>query len=123
MADKRDIREDLRLEMANNRKSGTGSHGNSPKRSFPSGERRVREYVHGNFGRADSTFHLKLKHVLGGVSLLSLLAAFEVFSIPTGSGIIDLLGLARIAAAEVWFGVAISAGFLALILHAEENEK
>ncbi|EQB70563.1 MAG: hypothetical protein AMDU1_APLC00053G0003 [Thermoplasmatales archaeon A-plasma] len=53
------------------------------------------------YGKLDSAFHLKLKHVLGGVSLLSLLAAFEVFSIPAGSGIIDFLGLTRISAAKV----------------------
>ena len=73
------------------------------------------------YGKLDSAFHLKLKHVLGGVSLLSLLAAFEVFSIPAGSGIIDFLGLTRISAAEVWFGVALSAGFMALILHKQES--
>lgn len=48
-------------------------------------------------------------------------AAFEVFSIPAGSGIIDFLGLTRISAAEVWFGVALSAGFMALILHKQES--
>ena len=53
-------------------------------------------------------------------SLLSLLAAFEVFSIPAGNGIIDLFSLVRIDAAAVWFGVAITAGFIALILHREE---
>lgn len=73
------------------------------------------------YGKLDSAFHLKLKHVLGGVSLLSLLAAFEVFSIPAGSGIIDFLGLTRISAAKVWFGIAISAGFMAIILHKQEN--
>jgi len=30
-------------------------------------------------------FHLKLKHLLAGVSFLSLFAAFEVFSIPAGN--------------------------------------
>ncbi|MHB8561431.1 MAG: hypothetical protein ACYDAP_09790 [Thermoplasmataceae archaeon] len=73
------------------------------------------------YDKLDNAFHLKLKHVLGGVSLLSLLAAFEVFSIPAGSGIIDFLGLTRISAAKVWFGIAISAGFMAIILHKQEN--
>ena len=84
------------------------------------GKASVKEYTTKKWNKADSSFHIKLKHVLGAVSLLSLLAAFEVFSIPAGSGIIDFLDLARISAALVWFGVAISAGFLALILHREE---
>ena len=93
----------------------------SPGRSKPSpAERRIQQMIASDYHRAGEKFHLKLKHILGGVSLLSLLAAFEVFSIPAGSGIIDFLGLTRISAAEVWFGVALSAGFMALILHKQE---
>ena len=84
------------------------------------GESAVKEYATKKLNKVDSSFHIKLKHVLGGVSLLSLLAAFEVFSIPAGNGIIDLFSLVRIDAAAVWFGVAITAGFIALILHREE---
>ncbi len=86
-------------------------------------EGRVREWAASGYHGTKKRFHLGLKHVLGGVSLLSLLAAFEVFSIPAGSGIIDLLGLTRISAAEVWFGIALSAGFMALILHKQEGVK
>ena len=39
--------------------------------------------------RIDKSFHLNLKHVLGGLSLLSLLAAFEVISRPAANCIID----------------------------------
>jgi len=73
------------------------------------------------YGKLDSAFHLKLKHVLGGVSLLSLLAAFEVFSIPAASGIIDLFGFAKFTAGLVWTGVAMLSGGIALGLHEEEN--
>ncbi len=86
------------------------------------GERRV-AYVKGNLSRANRSFHLKLKHVLGGVSLLSLLAAFEVFSIPAASGIIDILGLAKLTAGGVWVTTAILSGGLAVILDAEERDK
>ncbi len=71
--------------------------------------------------RADRSFHIKLKHVLGGISLLSLLASFEVFSIPAGSGIIDFLDLARISAALVWLGTALFSGGSAVVLHEAEN--
>ena len=77
----------------------------------------------GKLRRADDAFHLKLKHVLGGVSLLSLLAAFEVFSIPAASGIIELFVLTKLSAAEVWFGTASLTGFAAVYLHREEQEK
>jgi hypothetical protein len=76
----------------------------------------------GKLRRADAAFHLKLKHVLGGISLLSLLAAFEVFSIPAASGIIELFILTKLPAAEVWFGTAALTGFAALYLHREEQE-
>jgi hypothetical protein len=69
------------------------------------------------------SFHLRLKHVLGGISLLSLLAAFEVFSIPAGNGIIDFFDLNKTSAALIWFGVSLSAGFAALILHKESGSK
>ena len=97
----------------------TKSQGRSGKQSAR-GKSAVKQYTTQKWNKADSSFHIKLKHVLGGVSPLSLLAAFEVFSIHAGCGIIDFLDLARISAALVWFGVAISAGFLALILHREE---
>ena len=107
--------------MANNKKTAPKRDGMARNKSMSAGERRVREYASGRMHQANQAFHLKLKHLLGGVSLLSLLAAFEVFSIPAGSGIIDFLGLTRISAAEVWFGVALSAGFMALILHKQES--
>ena len=69
------------------------------------GKASVKEYTTKKWNKADSSFHIKLKHVLGAVSLLSLLAAFEVFSIPAGSGIIDFLDLARISAALVFPGI------------------
>ena len=77
----------------------------------------------GKLRRADDAFHLKLKHVLGGLSFLSLLAAFEVFSIPAASGIIELFVLTKLSAAEVWFGTAALTGFAAVYLHHEEQEK
>ncbi|MGP6220967.1 hypothetical protein [Caldiplasma sukawensis] len=43
-----------------------------------------------------ASFHLRLKHILGDVSLLSLLAAFEVFSIPAASGLIDIFWIYEI---------------------------
>ena len=67
-------------------------------------------------------FRLKLKHVLGGVSFVSLLAAFEVLSIPAANGIIDLYSLSSMSAAEVWFGTAFVTGFAAVYLHREEQE-
>lgn len=67
-------------------------------------------------------FRLKLKHVLGGVSFVSLLAAFEVLSIPAANGIIDLYSLSSMPAAEVWFGTAFVTGFAAVYLHREEQE-
>ena len=76
--------------------SGKGkdtNRGAPVRKKMTDGERRVRQYVYGNLSRVDQVFHLKLMHVLGGVSLLSLLAAFEVFSIPASSGIIDILKL------------------------------
>ena len=100
----------------------TKNKGSSGKKTATRGKSAVKQYAAKGLKKADRSFHIKLKHVLGGISLLSLLAAFEVFSIPAGSGIIDFLDLARISAALVWFGVAISAGFIALILHKEEMQ-
>ena len=91
--------------------------------SMPAGKRIVSDYVKGNLDRTNRSFHLKLKHVLGGVSLLSLPAAFEVFSIPAASGIIELFVLTKLSAAEVWFGTAAFTGFAAVYLHREEQEK
>ena len=59
----------------------TKSKGTSGKK-VARGKAAVKEYTTKRWNKADSSFHIKLKHVLGGVSLLSLLAAFEVFSIP-----------------------------------------
>ena len=67
-------------------------------------------------------FRLKLKHVLGGVSFLSLLAAFEVFSIPAASGIIDLFGLTRLSAGGVWIMTALLSSGIAVVLDAEEKD-
>ena len=72
--------------------------------------------------RINKSFHIKLKHVFGGISLLSLLAAFEVFSIPAASGIIELFVLTKFSAAEVWFGTAVLTGFSAVYLYLEEQE-
>ena len=72
--------------------------------------------------RKSDDFHLKLKHVLGGLSLLSLLAAFEVFSIPAASGIIDLFGLTRLSAGGVWITTALLSGGAAIFLDAEEKD-
>ena len=66
-------------------------------------------------------FHVRLKHVLGGISLLSLLAAFEIFSIPAANGIIDLLYLSGMSAGTLWIAVALISGSIAIILDAEEK--
>ena len=65
-------------------------------------------------------FHIELKHILGGISLISLLAAFEIFSIPAANGIIDLFILSKVSAAQVWIGTAFFTGLAALYLHGEE---
>ncbi len=101
---------------------GNTKHKRTSSKPAIRGKSTVKQYAASKLNKVDSSFHIKLKHVLGGVSLLSLLAAFEVFSIPAGSGIIDFLDLARISAALVWFGVAGAAGFIALILHREEMQ-
>ena len=73
------------------------------------------------FRKIDDRFHLKLKHILGGVSLISLLAAFEVFSIPAANGIIDILALSNFMAGMTWFFVAVMSGGIAVILDEEET--
>ena len=100
----------------------TKSKGTSGKK-VARGKAAVKEYTTKRWNKADSSFHIKLKHVLGGVSLLSLLAAFEVFSIPAANGIIELYALTKLSAAEVWFGTASLTGFIAIYLHHDEEEK
>ena len=101
----------------------------SGKRSYKSAmERRPRKNMGKKslrtFGKLDKSFQVKLKHVLGGVSLLSLLAAFEVFSIPAANGIIDLFGFSTGMAGWTWTGVAMISGGFAIVLHREEeNDK
>ena len=77
-----------------------------------------------NLRKVDNDFHLKLKQLLGGISLLSLLAAFEVFSIPAANGIINLFGFTKGLAGWTWIGVAMLSGGIAVVLHKEEeNDK
>ena len=95
----------------------------SGKKPAPRGKSSVKQYASRKLNKAESSFHIKLKHVLGGVSLLSLLAAFEVFSIPASNGIIELYALTKLSAAEVWFGTASLTGFIAIYLHHDEEEK
>ena len=71
--------------------------------------------------RIDKSIHIKLKHVLGGISLLSLLASFEVFSIPAANGIIDLFSLSKGMAGFTWLFVASLSGGIAISLDAEEK--
>lgn len=71
--------------------------------------------------RIAEPFRLKLKHVLAGFTFLSLLAAFEVFSIPASNGIIDLLGLTNFMAGMTWMFVAVLSGGAAIVLHEEES--
>ncbi len=59
-----------------------GTSNGSVKQSSSAGKKRVQQHVRQNLSKADQAFHLKLKHVLAGVTFVSLLAAFEVFSIP-----------------------------------------
>ncbi|MGC8673386.1 MAG: hypothetical protein ACP5TO_07825 [Thermoplasmata archaeon] len=46
--------------------------------------------------RPVQSFHLKLKHLLAGVSFLSLFAAFEVFSIPAANYIMLFINMMKI---------------------------
>ncbi len=77
----------------------------------------------GSMNRVSYGFHVKLKHVLGGVSLLSLLAAFEVFSIPAANGIINLFGFTKIMAGYTWIFIASTSGGSAMVLYRMENNK
>ena len=94
-------------------KKGSGGKGKgSNKKGSING--RGAKYISNNF-------HIEIKHVLGGISLLSLLAAFEVFSIPAANGIIDLFGFTGGLAGTIWVGVAMLSGGMALYLHEEEK--
>ena len=92
----------------------------SSKQGMSKGGSRVGQHMNGDLTRMDHSFHLKLKLVLGGLSLLSLLAAFEVFSIPAANGIIDLFQFSKFIAGVVWFSIAGLSGGAAVILHEEE---
>ena len=85
------------------------------------GKSAVKEYATKKLNKVDSSFHIKLKHVLGGVSLLSLLAAFEVFSIPAANGIINIFDLQKFISGMVWLGTALFSGGSAVVLHEAEN--
>ena len=68
--------------------------------------------------------HIGSMHVPGGIFLLALLAAFEVFSIPAAKGIINLFGFTKGLAGWTWIGVAMLSGGIAVVLHKEEeNDK
>ncbi len=97
--------------------------GSSGKKTATRGKSAVKQYAAKGLKKADRSFHIKLKHVLGGVSLLSLLAAFEVFSIPASNGIIDVFGLTKLMAGGVWFTAAVLSGGVAIVLDAEERIK
>ena len=56
------------------------------------------------------------------VSLLSLLAAFEVFSIPAANGIIDLFYFNRTYAGALWIFMAALSGGVAFYLYGEEKK-
>ena len=86
------------------------------------GKSAVKEYVTKKMNKVDSSFHIKLKHALGGVSLLSLLAAFEVFSIPAANGIIDLFYFNRTYAGALWVFMAALSGGAAFYLYGEEKK-
>ena len=68
------------------------------------------------------SFHIKLKHVLGGISLISLLASFEVFSIPAANCMIDLLSLSKGMAGFAWLFIATWTGGIAISLHGKEKD-
>ena len=59
---------------------------NGKSRTVPS-EKRGRNPVYTSNHNIRQEFHLKIKHVLGGIWFLSLLAAFQVFSIPATAGL------------------------------------
>ena len=66
---------------------------------------------------------IKLKHVLAGVSFLSMLVALEVISVPVASGIVALYSLTKTGAFEVWIGASLFSGFSSFILHHLEGSK
>ncbi len=94
--------------------------GSSGKKTATRGKSAVKQYAAKGLKKADRSFHIKLKHVLGGISLLSLLAAFEVFSIPAANGLINIFGFTKLIAGVTWIGVALFSGGVALYLHEEE---
>ena len=94
--------------------------GSSGKKTATRGKFAVKQYAAKGLKKADRSFHIKLKHVLGGISLLSLLAAFEVFSIPAANGLINIFGFTKLIAGVTWIGVALFSGGVALYLHEEE---
>ena len=95
--------------------------GSSEKKTATRGKSAVKQYAAKGLKKADRSFHIKLKHVLGGISLLSLLAAFEVFSIPAANGIIDLFSLSKGMAGFTWLFIASLSGGIAISLDAEEK--
>lgn len=103
--------------MADRRSNSRKGNGQYRRSSSSSKKRQNRRGISYNF-------HIEVKHVLGGVSLLSLLAAFEVFSIPAANGIINLFGFTKGLAGWTWIGVAMLSGGIAVVLHKEEeNDK
>ena len=98
----------------------TKSQGRSGKQSAR-GKSAVKQHTTKKWNKADSSFHIKLKHVLGGVSLLSLLAAFEVFCIPAVNGIIDPFYFSRSYAGALWIFMATLLGGAAFCLYGEEK--
>ena len=100
---------------------GNTKHKRTSSKPAIRGKSTVKQYAAIKLNKADSSFHIKLKHVLGGVSLLSLLAAFEVFSIPAANGIIDLFDLSKGMAGFTWLFVALLSGGIAISLDAEEK--
>ena len=98
----------------------TKNKGSSGKKTATRGKSAVKQYAAKGLKKADRSFHIKLKHVLGGISLLSLLAAFEVFSIPAANGLINIFGFTKLIAGVTWIGVALFSGGVALYLHEEE---
>ena len=100
---------------------GNTKHKGTSSKPSARGKSTVKQYAASKLNKVDSSFHIKLKHVLGGVSLLSLLAAFEVISIPAANGIIDLFGFSEKLAGLTWIGVAMISGGIAIVLHMEED--
>jgi hypothetical protein len=88
------------------------------KGAHTSTEKKNNGRIHG----ATKRFHLKLKHLLAGVSFISLFTAFEVMSVPVASGMIVLFTLTRSGAAAVWFLTALFTGSFAYELHHREEK-